>query len=575
MKLSSLFALLVTLSVLTFPTFAQDAVPPNPQVEAKAAQALLNAEIKLQKMIPLDAQQKPNYDLYGKNFSEIAIAFARLGRTDSALKATQYLPSSSASETQSEALRLSVRRSAILGDVKRAESLIPQIKNNNAKADALLTVARAHLRQNDYDAAQKVLFQVTPLAPNNLSALTHTAYLFSQCGNIPVAKRLFDKAEKRVVDLNSDYLTKRFETLLLKANFVDQWQSFHRRNSANILYEDVLEQLLKLGQVDAAINAIQQLTSKEETFSLFDIAYYIAPKYPEKATALLDKAAKASHMFIADRQNEGSATELAQSFDTRLAVGYARVNKRDEAQKWLEQLKKDTPSEDFPLTQLRYLTLPFFYSQRFHETNTFPPHQLLQINEEIQPYLPKLHMNFIAVFILDQLIEAQIAFGQTPQARGNIEFLEKAVKRKMDPGKEKYGSIYATVHVAKLWKDAKDQQRCDALLRDIFHAPRKAVSNKGLLETFIDNGLVDEAVWYFHTLPGNKQKFPQAIFSGLPYAIAIAHPDQFLYELLKAKQSPAEASNISRFVKGITNDLFQASRERKQGFAINSDGNIQ
>ena len=47
MKLFS-FLLLLTINVL-FPAFAQDAVRPNPQVKAAAAQALLNAEIKLQK----------------------------------------------------------------------------------------------------------------------------------------------------------------------------------------------------------------------------------------------------------------------------------------------------------------------------------------------------------------------------------------------------------------------------------------------------------------------------------------------------------------------------------------------
>lgn len=96
-------------------------------------------------------------------------------------------------------LRLSVRRSTILGDVKRAVSLIPQIKNNNAKADALLTVARAYLRNHDYDAAQKVLFQVTPLVPKNFHALFYTASLFAKSGNYAVSKRLFDRAKTMMV----------------------------------------------------------------------------------------------------------------------------------------------------------------------------------------------------------------------------------------------------------------------------------------------------------------------------------------------------------------------------------------
>jgi hypothetical protein len=90
MKLFS-FLLFLTFTVL-FPAFAQDAVRPNPQVEVAAAQALLNAEVKLQKMIPLNSAQKPNCDLYSGNFKDIAIAFARLGRTESALKAAQFMP---------------------------------------------------------------------------------------------------------------------------------------------------------------------------------------------------------------------------------------------------------------------------------------------------------------------------------------------------------------------------------------------------------------------------------------------------------------------------------------------------
>ena len=567
MKRKSTFAaasfVLLTLSLLIAPrVLAEEVSPPNPAVEAAAANALMNVGIKLSK-----AASREKYD---ETFYGIAIALARLGRTDTALKAAQWITSGNVANTQSEVLRLAVRRSTILGDIKRAESLIPQITNNNAKADALLTVARAHLRQNEFDAAQKVLFQVTPLAPNNLSALTHTAYLFSQCGNIPVAKRLFDKAEKRVISLNNDYQTKHFEIILLKANFVDQWQSFHRRNSENILYDDVLEQLLKLGQVDAAINAVEQLNSKEIS-PLFDIAYYIAPKYPEKATALLDKAAaKVPHILETDKQNEESTTDLAQSYATYLAVGYARVNKNDEVQKWLEQLKNDTPPEEFPLAQLRYLTLPFFYSQKFHGTSTFSPHQLLQTHEDLQPYLSKLRINYIAAFILDQFIRAQIAAEQFPQARGNIEIMEKALKRKIGAGELTYASIEATVRLARLWNDAKDQQRCDALLRYIFNASQKDISRKELLETFIQNGLVDEAVRYFYELPGNKQKLPQAIFSELSYEIATAHPNQFPYELLKAKQPYAEARNISKFVRGLTNDLFRTPGE--QDFVLQANG---
>lgn len=116
MKLSSLLALFVIFSILSVSASAQNAIPPNPQVEAKAAQALLNVEIKLQKMIPLDAQQKPEYTFYSGIFNDIAIALARLGRTQSALKATQFMFPKSASQTQSEVLRLSVRSSAILGE---------------------------------------------------------------------------------------------------------------------------------------------------------------------------------------------------------------------------------------------------------------------------------------------------------------------------------------------------------------------------------------------------------------------------------------------------------------------------
>jgi hypothetical protein len=90
------------------------------------------------------------------------------------------------------------------------------------------------------------------------------------------------------------------------------------------------------------------------------------------------------------------------------------------------------------------------------------------------------------------------------------------------------------------------------------------------IRAFLSNGFVDEGLQFFYSLPIDGKKPPQSLLPELPYNLAIAHPNQFQYELLKAKEPNTEARNISAFARGLTTALFQTPSE--QVFEINSNG---
>lgn len=586
MKRKSTFAAssLVLLSLLfTAPhAFAEEVAAPNSAVEAAAAKALMNAGIKLSK--------SPSREEYNNSFNDIAIALARLGRTETALKAAQWMTPGNAAQTQNEVLRLSVRRSAILGDVTRAAGLIPQINNNNAKADALLTVARAYLRRNDYDAAQKVLFKVTPLVPGNFQALLYTASLFAKSGNIVVAKRLFDRARNMMIPIpdasewgNEDKgvisrsdsafsQIRTFNRYALHAGMVDEWQPLPER-PWNIQYgldEDSLAGLLELNEIDLAIKTAKQSSPDRIVVDLCLIAYYISAKYPDRAYSLLNQASSAVPLALALLEkisDEDSLPESKQYLDMYLASGYHQLDKEEEYQKWEQQLMQDTPPNKRPLIQLHSAIFPLYVRTR----STFPPDKLLEMNDKIQPYLRELHDKEDVFVPMQFLIHAQIAAGQLPQARGNIEFLDNFARAKIVSAKDPSGFGKAFT-VAEMWKRVGNDKNCHLILQTIFNAPQKITSYSKIdrVGDFIMRGFVDEGLRFFYSLPVEGKKPPQSLIRELPFSLAMAHPDRFPNELLKAKQPYTEARYVSNFVDGLTYNLFRASRV--QGIEIISIG---
>ena len=594
MKRKSTFAvaslILLSLFIIAPHAFAKEVTAPNPAVEAAAAKALLGAETQLKIMSHDDSPKTPSLEMMNDNFWMLAMSLARLGRTESALQATNWMTidgdvTNGKSFTRSEILRLSVRRSALLNNVPHAENLAAQMKNPNAKADALLTLARAYLRKFDYPAAQKVLFQVTPLVPKNFDALLYTAYLFSQSGNIAVSKRLFERAEKMLTPWpkatqakGDDVGTRTFheysrygslEDYLFKAGLIDEWQRFRKKAPRTHLFLDAttMDRLLQLNQIDLAIEVARDTFPKnfpaEKAGALVGIALQIAPKYPDKALSLLDEAS--ADLDALSQPLKGANGDTA----VFLATGYHSLGKEAKAQEWLQRGVKDVTPHIAAQWKLEYLLFPLFISTNVEKKSTFPPDQLLQINNEVQSLLPSLGNDDTTQNFLRQLIAAQIKVGQINEARDNIEFLDKIAKQQIVSGKPNtstFGNIVSlsdVLSVAEFWKKTGDQKRCDALLQAVLNAPQKVLtfSKTERINAIMLRGFVDEGLSLFSSLPVAKQKSPASLLPDLPYAMARAHPDQFPDAMLRQLTPVAKCSFLSGFVLGLTSDIFRAPQD--------------
>jgi len=582
MKRKSTFAvaslILLSLFIIAPHAFAKEVTAPNPAVEAAAAKALLDAEAQLKIMSHDNSPKTPSLEMMNDDFWMLAMSLALLGRTESALQATNWMTidgdvTNGKSFTRSEILRLSVRRSALLNNVPHAENLAAQMKNPNAKADALLTLARAYLRKFDYPAAQKVLFQVTPLVPKNFNALLYTAYLFSQSGNIAVSKRLFDRAEQMLTPWPKETPTNgnnigphafdEYRSLgdyLFKAGLVDEWQRFRKKAPHTHPFLDVttMDRLLQLNQIDLAIEAARDTFPKnfpaEKVGALVGIALQISHKYPDKALSLLDEAGADLNALSQPLKDVNGDTSVF------LATGYHSLGKETKAQEWLQAGIKDATPRIAAQWKLEYLLFPLFISVNIEKKSTFPPDQLLQINNEVKSLLPSLGNDDNTQNMLRQLIAAQIKAGQIGQARGNIEFLEKAAKQQLVSGKPDTSSLGNAFSTAELWKKIGDQKRCDALLQTILNAPReiRTFSKTDRINEIIRWGFVDEGLRLFSSLPVAEQKSPASLLPDLPYAMARAHPDQFPDAMLKQMDPLAKCGFLNEFVRGLTSDIFRA-----------------
>ncbi|MEO6906249.1 MAG: hypothetical protein ABI210_00010 [Abditibacteriaceae bacterium] len=393
-------------------------------------------------------------------------------------------------------------------------------------------------------------------------------------------KNFVDVIERHNLAVNQ---VRAFEIYTLNAGLVDEWQQFQKSNLGLSRSLDTfsLQALLQNNDIDVAIDSARQSFPDDKVMDLVLIADYIAPKYPDRAYSLLNEASGAmplAYERLKEIYGQRAAPWVKQHFEMALSLGYNKIGKEKDAEKWLQQLKQDSPENEQALTQFRYLTFPLRIPRYLNIKTSFPPEQLLQINDRIQPYLPKLQITFYTSSLLQDLINAQIADGQITQARVNIEFLDKTARQKIVLAKNII-DFNDALDVAKLWKKIGDQKSCDSILRAILNAPQILVPQPKMsvsdlkiqrIRMFIDLGFVDESLRFFYSLPVEGKEPPQSILTELPYAIAIAHPNQFPYGLLKTDSPFEETPTLSEFVRGLTSALFQTPSE--QVFEIDSNG---
>jgi tetratricopeptide (TPR) repeat protein len=595
---------------------ASEAIRPDPAVEAKAAQVLWNLNMKLRKARPRNHPSKPD-EIDPYLFRRVALSLARLGRVQTALRVLAWKPLPDMSYARNDVLRLAVRRSAVLGKVEQAQSFIPQIDNHNAKADAFLALALAYLQKQDYAAAQKVLFKVTPQVPDNYKALLYTAVLFAKSQDMAVSRRLFARA-KKMIPTEKEYkknkspkpgLTPfnqraRFGYSLLAAGFIDEWLQYRTSGEDQLTFPSDREipLLLQQNNMGTLVSVVHHM--KPNTYNVpfaITAATCLASNYPHQALAILNEA---SAVWLKNNQALQGTTDSTQTspegvfafFSTEpinfmFADAYEKLGEKQLSQQWKQRINTAQQNKQ-PLAQFLYHLLPIIVyndSQPINKT-TFPPAQLNQINNDIQPYLPALQDKFKAVgmqrytieTLMQTLIKMQLDTDQKAQAQTNIIFLDIFLRKSRTSGMSDADLFVRALNIAELWKMAGDQTQCDGLLKYAFDATKK--TSRGIklfnLSTLIQKGFINVGIREFHALSSAERKDIQAddIPTELEIQKAIARPEHFLAGQLKSGISPKETPEqlyrevnvLYPFVKHVTRNLFPSQNERHH--LLTSDG---
>ena len=596
---------------------ASKAIRPDPAVEAKAAQVLWNLNMKLRKARPLNHPLKPD-EIDPYLFRRVALSLARLGRIQTALRVLAWKPLPDMSYARNEVLRLAVRRSAVLGKVEQAQSFIPQIDNHNAKADAFLALALAYLQKQDYAAAQKVLFKVTPQVPNNYQALLYTAVLFAQSQDMAVSRRLFARA-KKMIPTEEEYKKSKFQKpgltpfnqrarfgySLLAAGFIDQWLQYRTSGDDQLTFPSDREipLLLQQNNMQTLVSVVHHM--KPNTYNVpfaITAATCLASNYPHQALAILNEASASWLKNNQELQNKTNSTQMSPEgifafFSTEpinfmFADAYEKLGEKQLSQQWKQRINTATQQDKQPLAQFLYHLLPIIVYNDSEPTNksTFPPAQLTQINNAIQPYLPALQDKFKAVgmqrytieMLMRTLIKMQLDAGQKAQAQTNIIFLDIFLRKSRASGMSDADLFIRALNIAELWKMAGDQTQCDGVLKYAFDATKKISRGMKLfnLSTLIQKGFINVGIREFHALSSAERKDIQAdnVQTELEIQKAIARPEHFLAGQLKSgisqKETPEqlyrEVNVLYPFVKHVTRNLFPSQNERHH--LLTSDG---
>lgn len=593
--------LLLVLLLLSFlrvsAVYASEVVRPDSKLETQAARVLWNLNLKLRKAKPSNPITPDELSSYP--FRRVALSLARLGRVETALRVVDWKPLPDMSYARNEVLRLAVRRSAKLGKIEQAKSLLPQINNHYAKADALLVLAKAYLREHDYANAQKVLFEVTPQVPDNYQVLLYTAVLFAKNQNIAVSKRLFERA-KKMIPSDEEYKNRkhnkpgltpfnqraRFGYSLLQARFVGQWLKYRTSEGDQPTFPSNREVSLLLERNNAGtlLEAVQRITPRPFNVNfMINVAERVASKEPERSLAILDKASafwikQAKVKSAAESQQKHFGLILTATIKYKFAQAYAKLGKKEISQEWMQRLTERPKQGGHKFDEFYYRLLPIVVFAE--DKSTFPPQQLMEINKSIQPFLSSLPSKFesegfqkyIINSLVQQLIKMQIAAGQRDQARENIEFLETYLRKFHSADMSAADLFHKSLDIAALWKSVGDQKKCEALLEFALDADKKTSSDYALfnISTLARKGFLHVARREFHALSPEELKRHQA--SGIEGEIitqeAIAHPRRFLSQQLKEDTSPTppdqlyqEVNILFPFVKHLTRSLFPQQNE--------------
>jgi len=588
MKRFSFLAILIIFAT-TMPAFAQGTLPPNPQVEAQAARALLDVEIQMKKSA---VELYPGVSsLANENevIKNIALSFARLGRTQTALQTTKLMSikdtdvSNGAPFTREEILRLSVRRSAVLGNLKNAERLIPQIKDQNAKTDALLTLARAYLREGNKKAAHNALFEATQLLSNRFYAIIYTAYLFTRCGDDLAAKRLFARAEDILLPIHLSKDPKKAEQqqifsapflmreslrhYLLKAGFVNEWLKI-RQQGPESLYSVDSNMLVKLHRTDVAIDIARKSVPGRRIDSLVEIALQIAEENPQQADQLLDEANADLQKYSTapvDNPNPANTQEYINSLRIFLAATYKLTRKNEKAQQIMRIVTKNTSPQQTAFLQLQFVVFPSFIKKNIYHEDNFSKEELSEINTKLNIYLSRFPADKEVLGFLQGLIEMQIKAGQFNDARNNIEIIEKPALEEIQTAKNP-DDFNDAIRVAGFWKEAKSPECYHKTLEKIFNSPVKIkdFDKMDRANRFITSGFVDEGLNFIASLPKDQRNPKMQFYPPIYYQLSKAHPTWFPRKMLLSNTSLREqAQALSEFISGLTYDIFRAPGEEE------------
>lgn len=154
------------------------------------------ARVELQRAIasaiPLVRRAPPDWKRHD-GLQRLSESLAVLGYAEQAIAAAPD------EKARDEALRLSARRQAQMGQIAWATRTAARIKGYASKVDALLAIARAHLRAGQFQHARDILYRASPLARTTRrpDVLAYLAWLLVRADDREAGKRLFQAAQQQ------------------------------------------------------------------------------------------------------------------------------------------------------------------------------------------------------------------------------------------------------------------------------------------------------------------------------------------------------------------------------------------
>jgi hypothetical protein len=478
----------------------------------------------------------------------------------------------------------------MLGKTTSAASLINSIKVPTLRADALLALARAHLRRGDFLAAKDTLFQVSPLVHKRSQATVYTAYLLARSGERVAAKRVFERAQEQLPPLSkpipgpnardaehrvrfseADHQRRYYESYLLKAGFVDEWLAF-TASERPFLGTTVLETLFKHKRFGVVAQLARTDKPQLKIGNLVVVALALAEQGNDQAGALR-LLAEAEELYrtlpppriAPDIGDEISAGDRSYTM-VLLAYGHRRLGHEAAAQEWVQQAVTGQTPHQTAFLRTILASLPLHIART--RDITIAPAQLQQIDMEVAPQLPLLSESEQSYHILETLIQAQITAKQFEAAQNNLHLLQRFALNLLHNTEDSSGHNRA-LQVAKFWRQSGDEAQVQTLLKAIDEAPRpKDVTKSSVARLLIYNGFIEEGRARLATVSpsrSDKQHLPT-----LAYYEGKFRPLTFPEWIMKIKEPRERLPMLAGLSRALSDPVFEHPEERE--LVLSPDG---